>query len=70
MSRGRIGATSGIVRRKQLKPRRPPTDAELLASAERAAARRQKELERIRRAETVDRETRQSAWQGSSAASP
>lgn len=51
MSRGRVGATSGIVRRKALKPRKPLTDEQLLASAQRAADRAAKQLERERRAE-------------------
>ena len=43
-----------MIRRKALKPKREPTDAELLASAERAAVRAQRHLERTRRAELPD----------------
>ena len=55
MSRGRVGATGGVIRRKALKPKPELSDAELLARAERAARRAELELERKRRAELADR---------------
>lgn len=54
MSRGRVGATGGLIRRKALKPKPEVSDAALLASAERAAARARAKLERERRAESSD----------------
>lgn len=58
MSRGRVGATGGIVRRKQLKPAREQTDEQLLASAARAAEKAAKRAERERRVEQVEGELR------------
>lgn len=58
MSRGRIGATGGIVRRKQLKPPRVLSDEEFLARAAASARRAQGFAERQQRADAVDREIR------------
>lgn len=51
-------STSRIVRRKALKPKPQPTDAQLLASATRAAKKAAKEAERRMQAERIDRDNR------------
>jgi hypothetical protein len=57
--RGKTGqATSGIVRRKDLKPRPAPSDEALLKSARAAATRAQNAADWQARAAVADREAR------------
>jgi hypothetical protein len=46
MPKGKYGTPATTIRRKDLKPRREQTDAQLLASAQRAAENWQKKLRR------------------------
>ena len=50
--KGTSGTTMHTVSRRQLKPKRQPSDAQLLKSAERMAQRAAKQQERERRAES------------------
>lgn len=57
----KYGRTMGVVRRKDLKPKKQLSDEEFLARARATAAQAQRDLARQRRAEQVDTANRRSS---------
>jgi hypothetical protein len=49
----KLGTSGKVIRRKDLRPKKEQSDAQLLASAARAAESWQKRLEKTRRADTI-----------------